>query len=82
MALLKEDGSLDVERIKKLPLSECKREIGSFTKEQYREYLSSLLLNESQQKPKVIVGGRTLEEALAMGYVDAEERINNIGKKY
>lgn len=33
MALLKEDGSLDIERINKLPLEEHMNEIGSFTRE-------------------------------------------------
>lgn len=46
MALLKEDGSLDIERINKLPREERMREIGSFTREQFQEYLSKIPLNE------------------------------------
>ena len=38
MALLKEDGSLDIERINKLPLEEYMEEIGGLTEEQYKEY--------------------------------------------
>lgn len=82
MALLKEDGSLDVERIKRLPLEEHKKEIGSFTREQYKEYLSFLPINEGTEHTKAVPNSRTIEEALASGYVNATERINNIGKKH
>ena len=40
MEFLKEDGSLDVERIRKLPLEEKCRVIGRFTREQVEEYFS------------------------------------------
>lgn len=40
MALLKEDGSLDVERIRALPLEEHKREVESMNQSQFREYYS------------------------------------------
>ena len=39
MALLKEDGSLDAERINQLPLEEYKEEIGTLTEEQYKKNL-------------------------------------------
>ena len=48
MALLKEDGSLDIERINKLPLEEHMKEIGSFTREQFKQYVSTIPLNESE----------------------------------
>lgn len=44
MVLLKEDGSLDVERINKLPLDERLEEIGRFTREQVEEYFPKYLL--------------------------------------
>ena len=47
MALLKEDGSLDIERINKLPIEEYIKEIGTLMEEQYKEYLSKLPINES-----------------------------------
>lgn len=81
MALLKEDGSLDVERINKLPLEEHKKEVGSFTREQYKEYLSSFPLNEGKEHTKPVINSRTLTEAIADGYADATEFINNIGRK-
>ena len=42
MALLKKDGSLDVERIQKLPYNEYIHVISNFTKEQYDEYVSRI----------------------------------------
>ena len=42
MAILKEDGSLDVERMNRLPLEEWMDEMGDLTQEQVEEYLSKL----------------------------------------
>lgn len=74
MALLKEDGSLDVEHINKLPLEEYMNAIGDLSEEQYKEYLSKLPINESNEPIRVIKVDRP------MG-VNAEDVINNIGKK-
>lgn len=40
--LLKEDGSLDIERIKTLPLKEYIGQISHLTKEQHKEYVSKM----------------------------------------
>ena len=40
MVYLKEDGSLDIDRIDKLPIKEYVKVIGDMTMEQYREYTS------------------------------------------
>ena len=83
MALLKEDGSLDVERINNLPLEEYEEEIGTLTEEQYKEYVSKLPINESNEPMRAVVVDYTLEEELKRGsVVDAEEFINNLGKMY
>ena len=42
MALLKEDGSLDIERINNLPLEEYMEAMGDLTEEQIKEYNSKL----------------------------------------
>ena len=47
MALLKEDGSLDIERINNLPYEEYMEEMGTLTQEQVKEYISKLPINES-----------------------------------
>ena len=83
MARLKEDGSLDVERINNLPLEEYEEEIGTLTEEQYKEYVSKLPINESNEPMRAVVVDYTLEEELKRGsVVDAEEFINNLGKMY
>lgn len=71
MALLKEDGSLDVKHINKLPLEEYMDTIGDLSEEQYEEYLSKLPINESNEPIRVIKVDRP------MG-VNADDVINNI----
>ena len=73
MALLKEDGSLDVERINNLPLKEYMEEIGDFTEEQYMEYVSKLPVNDSNEPVRVI----NVDSSFDMG-VNADEVINSI----
>ena len=53
--LLKEDGSLDVEWINKLPLGERLDEMRKFTREQMEEYFSKvgITFNESAKPTKV-----------------------------
>ena len=78
MALLKEDGSLDIERINKLPFEEHMKEVGSFTREQFKQYISTIPLNE----------GRVSQQAIQVNYsmledgVDAEEFMNKMREKY
>ena len=45
MDFLKEDGSLDIERIRKLPHDEKCHVIGRFTREQIEEYFSKCPVN-------------------------------------
>lgn len=77
MALLKEDGSLDIERINKLPIEEYMEVIGELTETQYKEYLSKIPLKESKETTKAVLVNYLMEE----DGVDAEEVINNIGRK-
>ena len=67
MTLLKEDGSLDVERINKLPREEKIREIGKFTREQMNEYISQMPINESHCPLKVVKVDYKMEDLLAKG---------------
>ena len=78
MALLKEDGSLDIERINALPLEEYMEEMGTLTQEQVKEYLSKLPINETKEPVRAIMVDYPMEE----DGVDAEEVINNLRKKY
>ena len=82
MALLKEDGSLDIERINQLPIEEYIQEIESLSKEQYKDYFSKLPINESKQCTKAIEVDYTLEEELKRGAVIAEDFLNKQREKY
>jgi hypothetical protein len=77
MALLKEDGSLDIEWINKLPLEEWMDVIGDMSKEQFDEYNSKTPLNESNEPIRPIIVDYTMEE----DGVDAEELLNNLKKR-
>ena len=78
MALLKEDGSLDIERIQKLPYNEYIHEISNFTKEQYEEYVSKIPINESQGIVIPIVVEDVKEYLRNNGYVNAWDVINKL----
>lgn len=73
MALLKEDGSLDVERINKLPLDERLHEIGKFTREQVNEYFSKAPIKESHMPITPVKVDYKMEDLLARGYATAEQ---------
>ena len=82
MVFLKEDGSLDIERINKLPLEEYMDMMGDLTQEQVREYVTKLPINESKEPMKAVIVDYTLEEEIERGGVIAEDLINNLRKKY
>lgn len=65
MTLYKEDGSLDVERIKKLPLEEKHRVMSRFTREQMKEYLSKVPVSHGPITP--IKVNYKMEDLLANG---------------
>ena len=79
--LLKEDRSLDIERINKLPLEEYMDMMGDLTQEQVREYVTKLPINESKEPMKAVIVDYTLEEEIERGGVIAEDLINNLRKK-
>ena len=74
MVILKEDGSLDIERINKLPLDEYWDVMGSLTEEQVAEYNRNLLINENASFIRIMEADRPLEEY----GVDADEVLNNL----
>ena len=75
---LKEDGSLDIERINNLPIEEYMDVMGDLTQEQIKEYVSKLPTNESQEPVRAVVVDYTLEEELERGSVIAKDYINNM----
>lgn len=83
MVLLKEDGSLDVERINKLPIEEYMEEIASLNENQYNEYLSTLPLDESNEQVKSVEVDYTMEEDMERnGAVLVDDLLTKIKKKY
>ena len=81
MAFLKEDGSLDIDRINSLPLEEWMDAMGELTKEQFEEYLSKVPLLEPNGPVQPIVVDYTLEDELERGGVIAEDFINNLRER-
>lgn len=73
MALLKEDGSLDIERINSLPLEEYMDAMGDLTQEQVQEYLSKLPINESDEPMRATRVDSTFDVG-----VNAEDIIKNL----
>ena len=74
MALLKEDGNLNIEWINKLPIEEHCKVVASLTRKQMKEYLSKQPINESKNYPRSIRVDKPMEE----WGVDAMEFLNKL----
>lgn len=74
MVYLKEDGSLDIERINKLPIEERCKVVASLTRKQMKEYLSKQPINESKNSTRSIRVNKPMEE----WGVDAIEFLNKL----
>jgi hypothetical protein len=74
MVFLKEDGSLDIERINNLPIEEYWDMMGELTETQVIEYNSKLSLNESNEPMKALIVTKPIEQY----GVDADEVLNNL----
>lgn len=82
MVFLKEDGSLDLERINKLPIEEHMKMISEFTDEQCDYYSSTFPINEGRQHTKAIIGDYTIEDEIKKGGVILKDYLNEKRKKY
>ena len=78
MEYLKEDGSLDVERIRKLSLDERLHEIGRFTREQVEEYFSKVPVCYGPIKPVKV--NYKMEDLLAKGWGTIDDIYNILMK--
>jgi hypothetical protein len=74
MVFLKEDGSLDIERINNLPIEEYWDMMGELTETQVIEYNSKLSLNESNEPMKALMVTKPIEQY----GVDADAVLNNL----
>ena len=78
MVFLKEDGSLDIERINQLPTEEYIKMIDELTDEQYHFYVS-----KCHPHTKAIVVDYSMEDEIKRGTaVDADEFLKKLRDKY
>lgn len=83
MVFLKEDGSLDIDRINKLPVEEHMSMLGEFTSRQIDEYLSRCPINEDKNCPRNIVVDYTMEDELKRGScVDMDAFLKKMKDEY
>ena len=81
MEYLKEDGSLDVERIDNLPLLEYYDVLGDLSESQIEEYSAKFPINESKLPLQSTKVDFTIAEGIENGIlVDAEDFINKLRK--
>lgn len=82
MVFLKEDGSLDIERLNALPIEEHMKMVGELTDEQYHQYVASLPENDGTQPVKAIVVDYSMEDEIKRGTaVDADEFLKRLRKE-
>ena len=83
MVFLKEDGSLDIERINKLPVEQHMNMLGELTSKQWDYYLSTWPIIDSNDCPRNIIVDYTMEDEIKRGTaVDADIFLNKMRKKY
>lgn len=81
MVFLKEDGSLDIERIDTLPLLEYYDMLGDLSESQIEKYSAKLPINESKLPLQSTKVDFTIAEGIENGIlVDAEDFINKLRK--
>lgn len=78
MKYIKEDGSLDMEKIRHLPIDEKMKVMGKMTQEQIDEYWSKIPICESQDVSIKITGRYKMKDR----GVDAFEVLWKIRKAY
>lgn len=83
MVYLKEDGSLDIERIDKLPVEEHMSMLGELTSKQWDYYISTWPINESNDCPRNIIVDYTMEDEIKRGTaVDATAFLKKMRDTY
>ena len=79
MQYLKEDGSLDISKLNKLPIEEFTNVFPTLTQEQKEEYWSKSPLNEGKMGTQPVYVDYTLEEDIERnGTVLADDLIYNL----
>ena len=81
MVYLKEDGSVDVERINKLPLIEWMDMVGEMTKEQFEYFESKTPLIESNEPYMGVEVDDETWNRIMENAIDGEELLNGLRSK-
>lgn len=82
MVFLKEDGTLDIERIDQLPVEEHMKMLGEFTSKQMDYYMSTLPADGSNC-PRNIIVDYTMEDEIKRGTgIDADEYLKKWREEY
>lgn len=80
MVFLREDGSLDIDRIDQLPVEGHMDMLGEFTSKQMEEYLSKLPVFDESQCPRAIIVDYGRDDPRSG--VDAEALLKELRNKY
>lgn len=80
MVFLKEDGSLDLERIDQLPVEKFMDMLGEFTSNQMEEYLSKLPVVDANKCPRFILVDYGRDDPRSG--VDADTLLKELRHKY
>ena len=82
MVFLKEDGSLDIERMNALPIEEHMKMVGELSDEQLDQYESTFPENDGTQHTIPIIVDYTLEDEIKRGGVILKDYLKEKMKKY
>lgn len=83
MAYLKEDGSLDIERINNLPFEDFLDELRRMTHHQRMEYEHILTINEGDTTIKIRKSNLSCNDALKKGIiVDAKDYLKKMQERH
>lgn len=70
MIPLKEDGSLDIDRINRLSINDYINVIENLTEQQLEYYNSTIPINESRQHTKAVFVDYTMEDEIERGAIN------------
>lgn len=83
MALLKEDGSLDIERINQLPIEQYENVLAQLSEEHFEEYLQRNAINESHEPIRInYIEGAMDDYMMGRGCIKAKDAIAKLKVKY
>lgn len=82
MQYLKEDGSLDIEKIRNLPIEEKIKVLPTLTQEQKEEYWVKRPINEGKMGTQPVYVDYTLEDELKNGAALALDFLKEMREKY